>query len=167
MKRLLTLACAIAAALVMVLGSGLASADNELAGLTYAKAMERTKNRAVIASRVGEYLPTEECIVTSSRRASFLDQSGNGSTKILVNLNCNDPKAAGGDGSDHAGYSVASPEGRKMAELKDRAERISKNYASALKANKPPACEKAFENCKKICVQTGACSAELNSYLGL
>lgn len=163
----MTLACAIAAALVMVLGMASASADNEYKGLTYAKVMERTKNRAVIASRVGEYLPTEECIVTSSRRASFLDQSGNGSTKILVNLNCNDPKSAGGDGSDHAGYSVASPEGRKMEALKVRAGKLSDNYAKAVKAGKPPVCEKSFDGCKRICQQSGACSAELNAYLGL
>lgn len=168
MKRFLVLVGAIAAALVMLLGAtGPASADNEYAGLTYEKVQQRTKNRAVIASRVGDYLPTEQCVVTGSRTATFLDTSGNNSGKILVHLNCNDPQAAGGDGSDHPGYSVATPQGRKMAQLKERAQRISTNYANAVKAGKPPACEKSFDGCKRICQQSGACSAELNEYLGL
>jgi hypothetical protein len=168
-KRTLARAAIFALALVMLLGPSVASANpwDAYAGQTFAKVSERTQGRAVIASRVGSYLPTEECIVTGSRRTSFLDSSGNGNTTILVDLNCNDPKSAGGDGRDHPGNSVASPAGAKMADLKDRAARLSTNYANAVKAGKPPACEKSFDGCKRICEQTGACSAELNSYLGL
>jgi len=168
-KRSLAQAAVFVVALVMLLGSGVASANpyDPYVGQTYAKVAEATRGRAVIASRVGSYLPTEKCIITGSRRTGFKDSSGKGSTTLLVDLNCNDPGAAGGDGSDHPGNSVASPAGKKMADLKDRAARLSTNYANAVKAGKPPACEKSFDGCKRICEQTGACSAELNSYLGL
>ena len=164
MKRFLGLAGALAAALVMLLGVGTSAANpyDPYYGATYAKVMERTSNTAVIASRVGSYLPTDECIVTGTRKTVF-----NGSTKLLVDLNCNDPKSAGGDGNDHPGNSVASPAGAKMAVQKDRAARFSKNYAASIEASKPPFCENEFNYCKQICQQSGACSAELNEYLGL
>jgi len=168
-KRTLARAAVFAVALVMFLGSGAASANpwEAYVGQTYAQVVEKTKGRAVIASRVGSYLPTDECIVIGSRRTSFLDASGNGNATFLVDLNCNDPQSVGGDGRDHPGNSVTSPAGKKMADYKDRAARLSANYASAMKAGKAPGCENAFAYCTKICKESGACSAELNDYLGL
>ncbi len=168
MKRFFVLVSAIAAALSMLLGSGPAAANpwESYVGLTYAGVKERN-SRVQIASRVGSYLPTEECIVTGSRTTSFLDSSGNSRGTLLVDLNCNDPKSVGGDGKDHAGNSLASPEGRKMADLKERAKSLSANYAKALEANTAPGCEKYFDSCKRICKESGSCSAELTSYLGL
>lgn len=163
MKRILASAVGGAAALTVIFGAGPASADNEYKGQTYANVQERTKGRAVIASRIGSYLQTEECIVTGNRRATY----GTGQTKILVNLNCNDPKSAGGDGRDHPGYSVASPEGRRMADLKETAQRISAGYAKAIDAGTAPACEARMRSCQRICAESGACSAELRQYLGL
>ena len=167
MKRFLVLVGALVAALVTLLGSGVSSADNEYVGKTYEQVMKATNNRAVIASRVGEYLPTEECIVTSNRRASFLDSSGNNSAKILVNLNCNDRYSVGGDGNDHPGLSAASPAAKEALKLIKQAGNISRNYANSIAAGKEPACAEYFKSCVRICTETKKCSDELNAYLGL
>ncbi len=167
MKKILAGAMGGAAALAVIFGAGSASADNEYQGRTYAQVQEGTRGKAVIASRVGSYLPTEKCIVTGNRRASFLDSSGNANAKILVDLNCNDPQSPGGDGSDHPGYSVATPQGRKMVQLKEAAASISGNYAKALAAGKSPRCEAQYQRCQQICRDAGSCSTELQEYLGL
>jgi hypothetical protein len=161
-KKILAGAVGGAAALAVIFGAGPAVADNEYKGLTYAKVQERTGNRAVISSRTGSYLPTEECIVTGNRRASFLDSSGNGNAKILVDLNCNDTMTAG-----HPGYSVATDQGKKAQQLKETGVNLSKNYTNALKADKAPRCEEIYQRCQDICQQAGTCSEELLEYLGL
>lgn len=162
MKKILAGALGGAAALAVIFGAGPAVADNEYEGLTYAKVQERTNGRAVISSRVGSYLPTEQCIVTGNRRASYLDSSGNSSRKILVDLNCNDSMNMG-----HPGYSVATEQGQKAQQLKQSATNISNNYEKATEAGKPPICEARFERCQQICQQAGTCSDELLEYLGL
>ncbi len=168
MKKILAGAVSGAAALSVIFGAGPAVADNEYKGQTYAQVQERTRNRAVISSRTGSYLPTEECIVTGNRRASFLDSSGNASAKILVDLNCNDLSTPGGDGLDHPGNSAASPEGRRVVQLKERSAQLSRNYSQAVKAGKSPVCEgAAYPDCQRICQQSRACSTELETYLGL
>jgi len=162
-KRIMVGAAASAAALALILGaSAHANPYDRYAGQTYAKVQKATGGKVTIASRVGEYLATEDCIVTGSRR--FTASGGN---TLLVDLNCNDPRSAGGDGSDHAGYSVASPEGKKMEALKERAINWSKNYENAVAAGKPPICEKYYDSCVRVCQQSGACSDELLEYLGV
>ena len=158
MKRFLAGAVGGAAALTVIFGAGPAVADNEYKGRTYAWVQERTNNRAVISSRVGSYLPTEECIVTGNRRATY----GTGSAKILVDLNCNDSMNMG-----HPGYSIATDQGKKAKALKERAASISANYAKATEAGKSSFCEARFESCQRICQQAGTCSEELLQYLGL
>ncbi len=158
MKKILAGAVGGAAALAVIFGAGTASADNEYKGLTYAQVQERTSNRAVISSRTGSYLPTEECIVTGNRRATY----GTGSAKILVDLNCNDSMNMG-----HPGYSLATEQGQKAQQLKVRAANISSDYAKAIEAGKQPRCAQAIENCQKLCQQAGTCSQELLEYLGL
>jgi hypothetical protein len=157
-KKILAGAVSGAAALAVIFGGGVASADNEYKGLTFAKVQERTNNRAVISSRVGSYLPTEECIVTGNRRATY----GTGGSKILVDLNCNDTMTAG-----HPGYSLATEQGRKAEQLKATGINLSKNYENALKADKAPRCEGIYERCQQVCRQAGTCSQELLDYLGL
>jgi len=158
----------VAAALAVVFGaSANANPYDQFAGQTYAKVQESTNGKAKIASRVGEYLATEDCIVTGSRRLGFLDSSGGGNTTIMVDLNCNDPRSAGGDGNDHAGNSVMSPAGKRIAELKDRSARLSQNYEKAVAAGKSPTCEQYFDACVKICQQSDTCSSELLEYLGI
>jgi hypothetical protein len=157
-KKILAGAVGGAAALAVIFGAGPAVADNEYKGRTYAWVQERTKNRAVISSRVGSYLPTEECIVTGNRRATY----GTGSAKILVDLNCNDSMNMG-----HPGYSLATDQGKRAKALKAQAVSISDNYAKALKAEKTPRCADIYERCQRICKQAGTCSDELLKYLGL
>lgn len=168
MKKILAGAVGGAAALAVIFGAGPAVADNEYQGRTYAQVQEWTKNRAVIASRTGSYLPTEECIVTGNRRAKILDSSGNATTKILVDLNCNDTMTAG-----HPGYSVATEQGQKAQKLKDTAASISSSYARREKLaenGQQPYCmlgEKEAQYCISVCEKSGTCSQDLLEYLGL
>jgi hypothetical protein len=157
-KKILAGAVSGAAAIAVIFGAGPAVADNEYKGLTFAKVQERTNNRAVISSRVGSYLPTEECIVTGNRRATY----GTGSAKILVDLNCNDTMTAG-----HPGYSVATDQGKKAQQLKQTAANISRNYEQATKDGKDPWCAERIERCQQVCQQSGTCSPEVLDYLGL
>ena len=101
-----------ATALVALFGVGTAAAINEYEGQTYAdaaNAIRQSGSNAKIASKVGSFLPTNSCIVTGSRTASFLDSSGNNpGGKVLLSLNCNYSFAlAGVPGNSHA-----SPEGK-------------------------------------------------------
>lgn len=166
MKKILAGVLGGAAVAAAIFGAGPANADNEYAGMTYAKAEETIQSygaTAVIASRVGDYLPTEECLVTRSRRANFLDSSGNSGSKIHLYLNCNDTKTAG-----HPGYSVATPEGKKAQALRETATSISKDYAAATADGKEPFCaDKYYEWCQRQCEAAGSCSAEVLEYLGL
>ena len=106
-------AVGVAAASFAVFGSGTAAAVNEYAGQTYAdasKAISDAGQSAVIATRVGSFLPTDQCTVTGSRSANFLDSSGtNAGGKVLLYLNCNNSFAAAGV----PGNSIGSPEGRQ------------------------------------------------------
>jgi hypothetical protein len=106
-------AVGVAAASFAALGSGTASAINEYAGQTYADAAQAISDSgqsAVIATRVGSFLPTDQCQVTGSRSANFLDSSGtNPGGQVLLYLNCNNSFAAAGV----PGNSIGSPEGRQ------------------------------------------------------
>ncbi|HKP43194.1 hypothetical protein [Mycobacterium sp.] len=105
---------AIAASACMALfGSGVAAADN-YAGQTYADASQAASEAGqtvVVASRVGDKLSQDECIVTSSSSAPFLhgDDFAHVSDTLLFNLNCNGGYAT----ATNPGASVASPEGRE------------------------------------------------------
>ncbi len=161
MKKILAGAVSGAAALTVIFGAGPATADNEYKGLTYAKVQETTGNRAVISSRVGSYLPTEECIVTGNRRATY----GTGSAKILVDLNCNDKTAANG----HPGTSAAKLD-KQLVKRLGQAKQISGDFAQATADGKPSYCAKGEDEtaaCIRICRDAGTCSAELKDFLGL
>lgn len=101
-----------AAALVAMLGSAPAGAINEYEGMPYykaANAISQSGATPVISSKVGSFLPTSQCIVTGSHKASFLDSSGNNSgSKVLLDLNCNYTFALPGV----PGNSLGSPEGK-------------------------------------------------------
>ena len=108
-------AVGVAAASFAVFGSGTASAINEYAGQTYADAAQAISGNgqsAVIATRVGSFLPTDQCTVTGSRSANFLDSSGTSSGgRVLLYLNCNNSFTAAGV----PGNSIGSPEGRQAS----------------------------------------------------
>ncbi|MCI4674566.1 hypothetical protein [Candidatus Mycolicibacterium alkanivorans] len=122
-------AVGVAAASFGLFASGTAYAVNEYAGQSYADAAQAISSNGqspVIATRVGSFLPTDQCLVTGSRSANFLDSSGAspGGT-VLLYLNCNNSFAAAGV----PGNSISSPEGRqaradyeqKLAEAQARA----------------------------------------------
>jgi hypothetical protein len=150
-----------AAVAVVLFGSGSASAINEYAGLTYEQAASSGATLK-IASRVGQYLPTAQCIVTGSRPANSLDSSGNNrGYTVLVDLNCNDPMTAG-----HGGYSVMSPQGKEAKALKDTGTDISNNYAQSVEAGQPSWCEENGDKCLDYCERSGTCSDEVLEFLG-
>ena len=96
-----------ATALFALVGGGTAAAINEYDGQTYAdaaNAISQSGGTAKIASKVGSFLPTNSCIVTGSRNASFLDSSGNNpGGQVLLDLNCNYMFALPGvPGNSHA-----------------------------------------------------------------
>jgi len=92
-------------------GSGIAAAD--YSGQTYAdasKAISDAGKKAVIASRAGDTLADDDCIVTHSQAAPWIkgDDFAPVSDTVLVYLNCNATVATAGE----PGNSAASPEGR-------------------------------------------------------
>ena len=98
-------------AMVALFGSGSAAAINDYVGQTYndaATAISQGGQTPVISTRIGSFLPTGACIVNGSRTASFLDSSGNNTSKVLLSLNCNYTFALAGV----PGNSLGSPEGR-------------------------------------------------------
>ena len=157
MRKSLASGFGFAAALVVVFGSGTAGAVNEYAGLTYEKAAARAGGGAIIGTRVGEYLPTAQCIVTGSRNVQR-----SGGRYVLLDLNCNDPMTAG-----HAGYSAATPQGKEAQSLRAWGEKISKNFAAATAAGEQTWCEINKEKCASACDRSGTCSAEVLEFLGM
>ncbi|MBB3601839.1 hypothetical protein FHT40_001472 [Mycolicibacterium sp. BK556] len=118
-----------AAASFAMFGTGVASATNEYAGQTYADAAQAISDSgqsATIATRVGSFLPTDQCMVTGSRSANFLDSSGtNPGGRVLLYLNCNNTFATAGV----PGNSIGSPEGR--AARSDYEEKLAEAQAEA------------------------------------
>jgi hypothetical protein len=122
-------ALGVAAASFAAFGSGTASAVDEYAGQTYADAAQAISDSgqsATIATRVGSFLPTDQCQVTGSRNSSFLDSSGvNPGGRVLLDLNCNNTFAAAGV----PGNSIGSPEGRQARQ--DYEDKLAEAQAEA------------------------------------
>ena len=92
-------------------GSGVAAAD--YSGQTYSdasKAISDAGQKAVIASRAGDTLSDDDCIVTHSQSAPWIkgDDFSPVTDTVLVYLNCNATVATAKD----PGNSAGSPEGR-------------------------------------------------------
>jgi hypothetical protein len=105
--------CVGAAGLVALISAGGANASGpDLSGQTYATASKSITGwgwKAEIATVVGSQLATDDCLVTSSRKSTFLDSSGKSQGLVmLLDLNCNAPLAAPG----RPGNSAASPAGQ-------------------------------------------------------
>ena len=113
MKRIVVGMSAVAATGMAVAFAGVAHADNEYAGQTYAdatKGISASGGTETIATVVGDQMPTAQCQVTGSRNASFLDSSGNNpGGRVLLDLNCNAGVASPGN----PGNSAASPQGQQ------------------------------------------------------
>lgn len=94
------------------LGTGIAAAD-DYSGQTYgdaSQAITGAGKKAVIASRAGDTLDDDKCLVTHSQSAPWVkgDDFSPVSDTVLVYLNCNASVATAKD----PGYSAGSPEGR-------------------------------------------------------
>jgi hypothetical protein len=93
-------------------GTGVAAAD-DYAGQTYGDASSDIADagkKAVIASRAGDTLSDDKCVVTHSQSAPWVkgDDFAPVTDTVLVYLNCNATVASAKD----PGNSAGSPEGR-------------------------------------------------------
>lgn len=125
-------------------GAGTAAAKGpNLSGQTYAQASEKIASwgsKAVISSVVGDQRAIDDCIVTGTNKAGFLNSSGRQQeSAYLLDLNCNAPIASAGK----PGASAASPQGRT-------AKKELKNLAWF---NKDPSknCGSQLAYCKRLC----------------
>jgi hypothetical protein len=108
---------------VAMLGTGVAAAD-DYAGQSYADASSAISDagqKAVIATRAGDSLPDDKCVVTHSEQAPWIkgDDFSPVTDTVLLFLNCN----AGVASATTPGNSAASPEGRAAIQAaKEQAE---------------------------------------------
>jgi hypothetical protein len=113
MKTHIIVSVVVATAVSMAsFGAGIAAAD-DYAGQTYAdatSALSAASLKGVIATRVGDTLPQDQCVVTHAENAPWI--KGNKfnavSDTVLLYLNCNATVAS----ATTPGNSAASPEGR-------------------------------------------------------
>jgi pyruvate/2-oxoglutarate dehydrogenase complex dihydrolipoamide acyltransferase (E2) component len=108
-------------ALMALFGTGVAAAD-DYAGQTYADASSAASDAGatvIIASRVGDKVAQDDCIVTSSQDAPFIhgDEFAHVADTVQFNLNCNGGYAT----ANTPGPSLASPEGREAKAAADEA----------------------------------------------
>jgi len=133
-KKLLVLgagACGAAAVALTMAGGGVANADDGIVGQYYKDAKAKIAQMGMtpeVATTVGDRKDWDNCIVQSASRASFLDGSGKKSgNTMLVNLNCYSKYGT----YLWPGYSLASPEGRKMWEADMAAKKQKEAEAAA------------------------------------
>ncbi len=139
MKKLIALtsgAVGATAVSMAVFGSGVAAAD-DYAGQTYADASSALSDaglKGVIATRVGDALPDDECVVTHSEQASWLkgDDFAPVTDTVLLDLNCNASVAT----ATTPGNSAGSPEGR--AALKAAKEAAAQDQSTAAADQEKP-----------------------------
>lgn len=107
----------------MVLTPGIAAAD-DYAGQKYSdvtSALADSDLTGVIATRSGDLVDDDDCVVTSSEKAPWIkgDDFAPVTDTVLLNLNCN----AGVASVKASGNSKASPEGKAaMAEAQKEAQ---------------------------------------------
>ena len=104
------------AASTMVFAPGIAAAD-DYAGQKFSDVMSSLGDadlKGVIATRTGDTLEDDECVVTRSEKAPWIkgDDFAPVTDKMLLDLNCN----AGVASAKTSGNSKASPEGRAAIE---------------------------------------------------
>jgi hypothetical protein len=124
-------ACGAAAVALTMVGGGVANADDQIVGQYYKDAKARIGQMGltpVVATTVGDRKDWDNCIVTSASKSSFLDGSGNkAGNEMLVNLNCYSKYGT----ALWPGYSLQSPEGRKMWEADMAAKKQKEAEAAA------------------------------------
>ena len=115
MKKLIVLGAgplvAAAAASAVLFGAGTAAAAPDVVGDKYSDALEAIEEdggTAVVASRFGDKLDQDDCIVTNAWDASFLRVGESDEDQIQVALNCDGAYAS----ATNPGTSVQHPLGR-------------------------------------------------------
>jgi hypothetical protein len=116
-------AAATAVAAMAMFGTATAAADDYV-GQTYADASEAMSDSGVdpiVATRTGDKLEEDDCIVTAAWNAPFVRDTGDefewAEDEMLVSLNC----AGGYASATNPGASLASPAGREAKEAADEA----------------------------------------------
>jgi hypothetical protein len=115
MSKKFMVAVAIVGGTSAMFGTGVASADQDLVGMTYSEAsaaIQQTGSAAQVSARVGDRLSESDCLVTGATRSAVPPRGfdGAGSKIVLVALDCNGNVAS----ATNPGYSAGSPEGRKL-----------------------------------------------------
>ena len=102
------------AGVAIALVPGTAAAAPDVAGQTYAKAKEALSSAGltpIIASRVGDRVSEDDCIVDRVQDANFVSGTGTPATsQVKVYLNCDGSVAA----SNKPGYSKQNPMGKTV-----------------------------------------------------
>ena len=108
---------AAAAVSTVLLGAGAAAAApnaSDAIGQKYsdaAAAISKAGGKVIVASRVGDKVSQDDCLVTNAQLAPFLrgGSFAKGNGEVMLSLNCNAPVASAGS----PGNSAASEMGRK------------------------------------------------------
>ncbi|MCB1290034.1 MAG: hypothetical protein KDB45_00725 [Mycobacterium sp.] len=160
---LLLAALAAAVSVMAMLGSGIASADNpndKWDGKTYGKAVAALSHyyTVVVASKVGDQVAIEDCVVISSERSHYTDGRGRKRSRdYLFHLNCQ-----AGIASGKPGNSATSLIGQKTKKDQESARalqaRLDKNPDTCNKS------ENSYNWCVRLCDRTKLC--EVPSYSG-
>jgi hypothetical protein len=106
-----------------VFGAGIAAATDNYAGKTYAdvsSALSKSKLKGVIADRVGDALPLDQCVVTRSEKPPWIkgDHFRPVNDTVLLYLDCNAAVAS----ATTPGNSAESPEGRQAKKEQETAD---------------------------------------------
>lgn len=158
--RMLATICGLA--LPLMLGSGFASAADQLIGKKYSDAttlISKWNGSAVVATVSGSALALDDCIVSSWGKSIFLNSNGDNrrSNEYRLNLNCNNPLASPG----HPGNSLMTPEGVKAkADQDKKADEL--RVANNINTN-PDGCRTSpdkLKNCINFCKRTELCELE-------
>lgn len=135
-KLMGVLAIAVAAVPLGLAVAGVAAAD-DYAGKTYSDAQSALSGagmKGVIATREGDSVSDDKCVVTSSEKASWKkgDNFAAVTDTVLLNLNCSAAVAT----AKQPGNSAASPEGRAAIEAAKQAAQQDQQQAAADQSGK-------------------------------
>jgi hypothetical protein len=144
----------VAMAAMTLFGIGTSAAD-PYAGKTYADvsaAIAGKGGNPVISTIVGSQVPTDQCIVESWHKASYVskDNFDHDKKRYLLALNCSAKLAHGG----LPGNSLASAAGRAEKAIETRATAYNDN---------PTRCAKNLDSCQRFCVKYGLCSKDVTA----
>jgi hypothetical protein len=114
---------AAAGAATAVLSAGVAHADPNTVGQTWADARAAIQNAGLqgqVSARVGDRLSEDQCIVTGQTKSAKPARGfGPGSSSVvLVALDCNGSVAS----ATNPGYSAGSPQGRELIKARQTQE---------------------------------------------